>query len=339
MSRIEVTVGDLFSIPSDLLVLPSSRNRSVTGWVRKRVAEHGIPLPRREKALGDTEIARMPEGGFSRYVCWAASVANNSSEPGAIRGIAGQVARYAANYSDVHVVAIPLLGAGAGGLKDLVSAKAIADGFFSVEDSDAVLRLHVLDDATASDVVGVLSEKWSGAVGRRPTTAPTAAQSPARASAPPTCFVSYSWDDECHCDWVLRLAEGLRALGVETVLDRWEVGPGTNIPKFMEDAVANCDYTVLVCTPNFARKANHGMGGVGYEKNVVTGAIFHGAPAERFIPVLRGPRDVSLPTYLAHKAYVDFTDSSKYRERLEELARAIHRRPTLVPPPVAQNPF
>jgi hypothetical protein len=337
MNNVQVSDRDIFATPTDLLVLPSSRNTDVTGWVRASANERDIPLPRRPKQLGETEIVRMADPGFARYICWAASVARNASDASAIRRIATQVAEYAASYSGVRTVAMPLLGAGAGGLSPSVSAQAIAAGFKAGPESEAVLTLHILDSNTARRIAEALGVELNAIV--RIGGAARARPHEITDSRVPSCFISYSWDDDDHMAWVHKLATDLREVGIETVLDQWNLQPGGNLPKFMEDAVYNSDFTVLVCTPNFARKANAASGGVGYEKNIVTGAIFGGAPPERFIPVLRGAHADSLPTYLLHKTYVDFSDDSGYRTRLEQLARAIHERPARVPPPVGRNPF
>ena len=65
----------------------------------------------------------------------------------------------------------------------------------------------------------------------------------------PTAFVSYSWDSDEHRDWVLEFATRLRGDGVETVLDQWHLVPGDQLPAFMEKAVRESDYVLIVCTP------------------------------------------------------------------------------------------
>ena len=52
--------------------------------------------------------------------------------------------------------------------------------------------------------------------------------------AVPKAFISYSWDDDAHKEWVKGLATRLRADGVDVTLDRWHAIPGEAIPAFME---------------------------------------------------------------------------------------------------------
>jgi TIR domain len=42
----------------------------------------------------------------------------------------------------------------------------------------------------------------------------------------PKTFISYSWDDDAHKEWVKQLATRLRADGVDVTLDRWHAAPG-----------------------------------------------------------------------------------------------------------------
>ena len=76
---------------------------------------------------------------------------------------------------------------------------------------------------------------------------------------------------------------------------------------------------LLVCTPIFAQKANVGLGGVGYEKGIVTGEIFaNAASPKKFVPLLRkGDSKDCLPSYLKSRVYIDFkvTEGTKlYRD-------------------------
>jgi hypothetical protein len=50
----------------------------------------------------------------------------------------------------------------------------------------------------------------------------------------PTVFISYSWDDLAHKEWVKELATQLRTHGVNVCLDHWHAAPGDRLPEFME---------------------------------------------------------------------------------------------------------
>lgn len=158
--------------------------------------------------------------------------------------------------------------------------------------------------------------------------------------APPSCFISYSWDNEEHREWVRKLATRLRESGVDAILDQFHCRPGTDLTKFMERSVRESRFVLIVCTQNFARKADSGIGGVGYEKMIVTGEIFSGEVQEtKFVPLLRQGEDKeSLPSYLKNRLFIDFRDDGEFESGLEELLRHFHGEPLYQPPPIGSKP-
>lgn len=154
----------------------------------------------------------------------------------------------------------------------------------------------------------------------------------------PTCFISYSWDSDAHTAWVRSLAEDLQRSGILVTLDQWFVRPGTDLLQFMEGAATRHDYVVIVCTPDYARKSNAASGGVGFEKRVISPQVLAGNESEWLIPLLRSGDQSSIPTYLAHKLYVDFREDQQYPTGLEELLRAMHQRPRFTPPQLGPPP-
>src|SRR3954454_15793818 len=89
----------------------------------------------------------------------------------------------------------------------------------------------------------------------------------------PKAFISYSWDDVAHRNWVKQLAIRLRADGVDVTLDRWHAAPGDQIPAFMDRAVGENDYVICICTPRFKERSDGGGGGVGYESDDMRGYV------------------------------------------------------------------
>ena len=47
-------------------------------------------------------------------------------------------------------------------------------------------------------------------------------------------FVSYSWSDPEHEEWVLQLATELMESGVRVILDKWDLKEGHEANAFME---------------------------------------------------------------------------------------------------------
>ncbi len=154
----------------------------------------------------------------------------------------------------------------------------------------------------------------------------------------PTAFVSYSWDSDEHRGWVLALATRLRGDGVETALDQWHLVPGDQLPTFMEKAVRESDYVLIVCTPRYKDRSERRLGGVGYEGDIITGQVLTTRNERKFIPVLRkGDWSEAAPTWLAGKYHVDLHnepyDERHYRDLLTTMLGT--REPA---PPVRQAP-
>lgn len=148
----------------------------------------------------------------------------------------------------------------------------------------------------------------------------------------PKAFISYSWDSEDHRNWVRELASRLRQEGIDVMLDQWHLAPGDPLPEFMERAVRENDFVILVCTPNFRVKADERKGGVGYEGNIMTGELFIKYNHRKFIPVLRHDSwEEAAPSWLQAKRYLDLTDP-RFGENFEKLVQTLHGEQPEIPP-------
>jgi len=154
----------------------------------------------------------------------------------------------------------------------------------------------------------------------------------------PRVFVSYSHGSADHKNWVLRLAGDLRKMGVDAILDVWDLKPGGDVAKFMEH-LASVDRVVIVCSEAYTRKAEAGKGGVGYETMLVTADILQDRGVVKFIPLIRDNPGKTLPAFLRTRMYIDFEQDAEYEAKLEQLARALHETPVDVKPPVGTNPY
>jgi hypothetical protein len=81
-------------------------------------------------------------------------------------------------------------------------------------------------------------------------------------------FISYSWDDEIHKTWVLKIADKLVCNGIFVYLDRYDLKAGKDITHFMENSLKYADKVLLIMTPNFKNKAEKRKGGVGHETSI-----------------------------------------------------------------------
>lgn len=154
----------------------------------------------------------------------------------------------------------------------------------------------------------------------------------------PTAFVSYSWDDDEHKAWARALAERLRADGVAATIDQWAAIPGDQLPEFMERAIAENQFVLIVCTPRYKLRSERREGGVGYEGDIMTAELLQARNQRKFIPILRkGEWREAAPSWLAGKYYIDLRDGQNYEAQYEDLlSTLLGSRPA--PPPVADKP-
>jgi hypothetical protein len=169
---------------------------------------------------------------------------------------------------------------------------------------------------------------------------PELAAEPAKA---PRLFVSYSWTNQAHIDWVMQLATDLRAYGVETVIDRWDLREGQDAHSFMEQSVRGdaIDKAILVCDRKYVDRANKREGGVGAESQVVTSSIYKDVEQTKFTAVVTESDDDGapvLPNFLTSRIFIDFRNSEEYSERLQQLVRWVFDKPLYRKPDVGPRP-
>lgn len=158
--------------------------------------------------------------------------------------------------------------------------------------------------------------------------------------ADPICFVSYSWDTAEHREWVRCFATELERNGIYTLLDQWDLKPGLDLLKYMEESITNSDYVILICTPLYAQKANDREGGVGWENTVISGEMFNSVSKEtKFVPILKsGTKENAIPSYLTGKVYIDFVKNDFFQSSMEKLLRHIFDSPEYIRPDRGSKP-
>jgi hypothetical protein len=155
-------------------------------------------------------------------------------------------------------------------------------------------------------------------------------------------FVSYSWDNDEHKKWVAQLATRLRSDGVNVILDQWHLVPGDQLPLFMERAVRESDYVLIICTSRYKEKSDNRSGGVGYEGDIMSGEILTQNNQRKFIPILRqGAWQTSAPSWLTGKYYVDLSEKpypeNQYFDLVTTLLGTRPTPPSIINPKVTQE--
>lgn len=158
----------------------------------------------------------------------------------------------------------------------------------------------------------------------------------------PSVFISYSWGNPRHQNWVRNFAARLRSDGVEAALDQWELVPGDQLTHFMEKAIADNQFVLIICTPTYKRKSEAREGGVGYEDDIMTAEVMTTNNHRKFIPILRtGSPKESVPSWLSGKIYIDLSGSpypeSSYDELLDTILGRRAKAPEVKKPKVRGN--
>lgn len=154
-------------------------------------------------------------------------------------------------------------------------------------------------------------------------------------------FISYSWDNIEHQQWVSKLASDLmKTYGIEVILDQFELSAGKDLTHFMENSIEKADKVLVILSPSYKTKAESRESGVGYETSMISQEIFESPITNvKFIPVLRlGNATTSSPKFLKSKLYHSMIDDKNYNYQLYDLAKIIYdndliEKPELVPIP------
>lgn len=157
----------------------------------------------------------------------------------------------------------------------------------------------------------------------------------------PLIFISYTWDDEPHKEWVLKLANRFISDGIETILDRHELRLGRNMPHFMERSIAKADKVLIIFTPGYKAKADNRTGGAGYEYSIMNADLYHNQTTnEKIIPILRaGSQRESIPAFMQQFIHLDMTDNNLFADRYNELKNHICNQPLLDKPVLGPSPL
>lgn len=157
---------------------------------------------------------------------------------------------------------------------------------------------------------------------------------------PPKVFISYSWDNDNHKNWVLNLANRLVTDGVDIILDQYELRLGGNLQFFMEKAVSNAKIVLLMLTENYKLKADNRKGGVGYEYSIISSEMYQNNNENRkFFPILKsGDYQNSIPTFVKAFVSIDFRDEHDFEKNYSALLKEIFDVPTIQKPIIGKRP-
>jgi len=149
----------------------------------------------------------------------------------------------------------------------------------------------------------------------------------------PKVFLSYAWESPKHEQWVKELATRLRSDAIELILDKWHTVPGDQLTTFMEEAIRDNDYILIICTPQYKKRFDNREGGVGYEGDIMTAEVMTAQNQRKFIPILKdGDWNISSPTWLKGKYYIDLTGEPYSDENYQSLVKTLYKKRDEAPP-------
>ena len=157
----------------------------------------------------------------------------------------------------------------------------------------------------------------------------------------PSVFISYSWDDELHKQWVLELAGRLSLDGISVILDRYYLKPGKSLPHFVENSIAKANRIIIIFTPNYKLKADHRTGGAGYEYSIMNIDLYNNQTKnDKIIPVLRsGSVNESIPSFMQQFIHIDFQNDNNFENSYLDLLREIYNEPEIQKPQIGAKPL
>ncbi|MCD5325382.1 MULTISPECIES: toll/interleukin-1 receptor domain-containing protein [Pontibacillus] len=151
-------------------------------------------------------------------------------------------------------------------------------------------------------------------------------------------FVSYSWDDSEHRQWVMDLVRNLRRNGVDATFDQFETQSGTvHLQEMMINSMKENDKVIIVLTQDYAERAESMQGGVGFETRLSLHELQDNP--HKFIFLLRGGNfEESIPYHLKGYYVITFTDVEMYEEKFKELLHRIENVPLYEVNPIGPKP-
>lgn len=159
----------------------------------------------------------------------------------------------------------------------------------------------------------------------------------------PKVFISYSWTDQTHQNFVLQVAERLVSDGIDVVLDLYELKEGQDKYAFMERMVTDESVThvLMMCDKAYAEKADARKSGVGTESQIISREIYEKIDQTKFVPIVcqfSEGGEPFLPTFLKARIWIDFSSEEAVNQNWERLVRLVFGKPANQKPKIGTVP-
>jgi hypothetical protein len=152
-------------------------------------------------------------------------------------------------------------------------------------------------------------------------------------------FISYSWDNEPHKEWVKNLADLLTKNGVYVHFDQYDLDAGKNMILYMEKSLEDSDKVLIILTPNYNFKAKYRDKGVGFEYSLISQELFDiQKNNNKFIPILRSGEKEGFPGILKSLIFHDMRIDGSFESDFHKLLRIVFNKPQTKRPQLGNPP-
>ena len=161
--------------------------------------------------------------------------------------------------------------------------------------------------------------------------------------AAPKLFISYSWSNSSHEQWVVELATSLRESGIDVILDKWDLKEGHDAYAFMEKMVSDpeIEKVAIISDKIYSEKADGRHGGVGTETQIISKEVYDNQEQGKFVVIVSekdGAGRPCLPTYYKSRIFIDLSEPDTYADNFEKLLRWVYNKPLYEKPELGKAP-
>lgn len=150
----------------------------------------------------------------------------------------------------------------------------------------------------------------------------------------PVVLISYSHDSKHHQDRVLELSNKLRSQGIDCMLDQYEDSPPEGWPKWMDRAIDNSDFVIVVCTEiyyNRVKGKDKNGKGIKWESTLIYQQLYNaGSNNTKFIPIIFSEGKFEfIPEPLQGSTFYNVDESDSYEALYWRLRGVSKKKPEL----------
>lgn len=159
----------------------------------------------------------------------------------------------------------------------------------------------------------------------------------------PKVFISYAWGSKEYQNRVLSFAKELLEVGIDVLLDKFDLHEGNDTYSFMEKSVNDPTVTnvLILLDPIYADKADLRKGGVGTETQIISAEVYNNIDQTKFLPVIfeKGENgEVPRPAYLKSILYFDLSSDENYSNEFRRLVKSLYGEEVYKKPALGTKP-